>query len=725
MRRLVHCAAAALLAVAWLVLPVPRAEAATNQITRMVVNAQIDLKGRMTVVQTLDMEFTGTNDHGPYLFFKTRHETGGSLWRVLEYRLVSVTSPTGAPAQAQTSEGPDGTYQIRVGDPQQTVSGLHTYVVSYTVDGVVNPRVASSGMDEVFWNAIGTGFQGPVSDITVTITSSATVSQTQCWAGADFNLPCDEHSHTGGGARFAQRRLGPGEGLAVVAGWPAGTFSSTPILRPRTETPRPERQEQKPKQNPLWAPLVSPASAFGRTPWGPGVAGGLSLIVVVLRVVLERRRRDQMYAGVTPGLTPAPGTTPTVTLVDEVPVAVRFTPPDDLTPGMVGTLINESADTPDVTATIIDLAVRGYLRLEARPEVGTDAFLLVRLQDSVDGLRSYEQRLMQDLFGDAQKISSGTLARRRPDQMLATCRLRLDQAVTEAGLFRSSPQAARASARTRGVMLLVWALPAGLALAMLGVAELAVPLAVAGLVTLGYARQAPVRTADGTAAYVQALGFRLYLETAEADQLGWEESEDIFSRYLPYAIVFGCAERWVAIFNALAKQGVRLPKPTWYVGERDHNAWDYQTSLDISRSFERVVENPQGSWGSRDGSSRDSSSSSWSSGSSSSHGSSGGSGFSSGGYSGGGGGGSWGHARRRVAPGHRRTRARGPGAGPGGSDPAAPAGSGEVSQLFSPVTRHAGSGAGLSVLVDGYQARSQLQDEAQLAYQPSWPLTEM
>ena len=46
-------------------------------------------------------------------------------------------------------------------------------------------------------------------------------------------------------------------------------------------------------------------------------------------------------------------------------------------------------------------------------------------------------------------------------------------------------------------------------------------------------------------------------------------------------------------------------------------------------------------------------------------------------------------------------------------------------QLFSPVTRHGGSRAELSVLVDGYQARSQLQDEAQLATQPSWLLTEM
>jgi uncharacterized membrane protein len=64
----------------------------------------------------------------------------------------------------------------------------------------------------------------------------------------------------------------------------------------------------------------------------------------------------------------------------------------------------------------------------------------------------------------------------------------------------------------------------------------------------------------------QAKGFRLYLETAEANQLRFEEGEDLFSRYLPYAVAFGLTERWAALFAQLAAQGRALAEPTWYIG---------------------------------------------------------------------------------------------------------------------------------------------------------------
>jgi len=80
------------------------------------------------------------------------------------------------------------------------------------------------------------------------------------------------------------------------------------------------------------------------------------------------------------------------------------------------------------------------------------------------------------------------------------------------------------------------------------------------------ARYAPARTANGTAVLAQTRGFELYLRTAEANQIKFEEGEDLFSKYLPYAIVFGVAERWAGIFAQLAAQGQRLAEPSWYLG---------------------------------------------------------------------------------------------------------------------------------------------------------------
>ena len=67
------------------------------------------------------------------------------------------------------------------------------------------------------------------------------------------------------------------------------------------------------------------------------------------------------------------------------------------------------------------------------------------------------------------------------------------------------------------------------------------------------ARRMPARTAKGSAMLAQARGFREYIRTAEAEQLRFEEGADIFSRYLPFAVVFGEAERWVKVFGPLAR----------------------------------------------------------------------------------------------------------------------------------------------------------------------------
>ena len=55
-------------------------------------------------------------------------------------------------------------------------------------------------------------------------------------------------------------------------------------------------------------------------------------------------------------------------------------------------------------------------------------------------------------------------------------------------------------------------------------------------------------SAEGYAARVQALGFKQYLATAEAEQLRFEVGIEQFSRYLPYAMVFGVVDHWRHVF---------------------------------------------------------------------------------------------------------------------------------------------------------------------------------
>jgi uncharacterized membrane protein len=152
----------------------------------------------------------------------------------------------------------------------------------------------------------------------------------------------------------------------------------------------------------------------------------------------------------------------------------------------------------------------------------------------------------------------------------------------------------------------------------------AVALLPVGFAVLAASRRMPARTARGSAVLVQAKGFRDYIRTAEANQLRFEEGADIFSRYRPYAIVFGEADRWVRVFGPLADgEAVSLAHsaaPFWYSGP---NGWDSSHFSDSLSGFTSSV------------------SSTIAASTASSSGGSGFSGGSSGGGGGGGGGGSW------------------------------------------------------------------------------------
>ncbi|CAN7437524.1 hypothetical protein LJR027_002710 [Terrabacter sp. LjRoot27] len=53
---------------------------------------------------------------------------------------------------------------------------------------------------------------------------------------------------------------------------------------------------------------------------------------------------------------------------------------------------------------------------------------------------------------------------------------------------------------------------------------------------------------------MQALGFREYLATAEADQLRFEEKRALLSTYLPYAVAFGLTAHFADLLRTLAQE---------------------------------------------------------------------------------------------------------------------------------------------------------------------------
>lgn len=528
-----------------------------REITRYDVTAVLSADGVMQVALDFDFDFGDDPGHGPFLTLPTRVYYDDSQDRAFRYSDISASSSTGAPAQVNREEN-DNALILRIGDPDiDNVSGVQTYHVEYTVDGLVNPANAQHSGDELYWNVIGAGWEIPLGGLSVQVTGPAAVEGAVCFAGPNGSTdPCTSSAFDGSSSTFTQDLVPVGSEFSTVTGWPAGTFPGVePILVD--------------KPDPLGP--VQPVSPLGIVALLVLIAGTIVAIVRVRRV-----GRDRAYLGLTPGLRPAdnqPGTMSGFRDRRQV-VSVQFQPPEGVRPGEMGTLLDESADPVDVTATLVDLAVRGWLRIEevprSDPRKKAKDWTLVQLKNRDGSLLPFEDTLLREIFSGSTTVKLSDLRTTFASSM-AKVQDGLYDHVTAAGWFRSNPKSVRSLWRAAGIVLVV--IGAGLTFfvfasgaSVRGLALVPIAIGLIGLLVAALAKAAPARTENGTAVLAQSLGFRRYLATAEANQLKFEEGEDIFSRYLPYAIVFGLADRWARVFAELAAQGRAVSQPGWYVG---------------------------------------------------------------------------------------------------------------------------------------------------------------
>lgn len=532
--------------------PGPGVGAATGgRITSYDVVLAVRADGTLAVAETIVYDFGGIERHGLVRTIPTRVPYDADHDRVYRVDDVHIASSTGAPTEVKRSEE-SGDTVLRIGDPDRTVTGRQSYRLAYTVQGALN---AFPDHVELYWNAIGGEWDVPVAQPHVRVIAPVPVERSACFAGpVGSSLPCQILA-TGPNPTsltFGQTvDLQPGEALTVVVGLPRDAVAATgPILEERHTLAR----------------AVTPTPLTGGLAAAIVALGGLGLGWLV-----TTRGRDRRFADQVPGQVPAPGMEvleEEVPLVGSGPVAVQFRPPEGLRPGQVGTLLDERANVLDVTATIVDLAVRGHLRIEELPRRGLFSsrdWRLVKLAGGEGPLLTYERSLYDGLFSGGEQVLLSDLKRTLASR-LRRVQNELYDDVTKAGWFRGRPDRVRGRWGMAGIVL---AIGGGWLTVTLAERNHWVPVGAAvtlvGLGTWLLSRRMPARTARGTAVLAQVRGFREYLHTAEAGQLRYEEQQDVFSRYLPYAVVFGDAERWVRVFGPLSQEA-GAGAPGWYVG---------------------------------------------------------------------------------------------------------------------------------------------------------------
>ncbi|HEY6945353.1 MAG TPA: DUF2207 domain-containing protein [Candidatus Acidoferrum sp.] len=255
------------------------------------------------------------------------------------------------------------------------------------------------------------------------------------------------------------------------------------------------------------------------------------------------------------------------------PIAAQYEPPDQLTPGEVGTLVDNSADMRDITSTIVDLAVRGYVVIEEHEHdrmLGLVhdkdyKFNLQKDRAEWSKLKPHEQDLLNGFFPDGRTTVTLSDLHNQFYKYLPGIKESIFSSLISAGYYRRSPDSVRSAYLLSGSVIGVLMIFGTHSVAdRLGMASL--PFFVAAILTGGvicaFGWFMPAHTIKGVRAVEGVLGFEDFLSHVEAERFNKTiKTPQMFEKFLPFAMALGVEKNWSKAF-----QGIMTEPPQWYRG---------------------------------------------------------------------------------------------------------------------------------------------------------------
>lgn len=498
---------------------------------RFDVNMTLLENGDLRVVETQTLDFSG----GTFTFGFRGIPVGGEG---TNDGISDVSVSEGSITYTESRSNSPRTFEVKRESGEEVIRwyfeptlGQHTYTIAYTVLGGVRVGSLDEGSgDQIFWKPTPTDLAARINRSTVVITLPGGIRPQQFTGTNDFLVAATIDGDEGRGVQTSVSEDGrvityattqplvPGQIFEVRVQFPHGLLS----------IPTPDWQGREQRGDVI--SLIVLAAAIFIAIIGP-------LLVIVL-----------WY---TAGRDPESGIV--------VPEYVSE-PPDDLPPGIVGTLVDEKADMRDIISTLVDLARRGYLTIS---EEGRN-HIFTRTEKPDNDLRAYERTFLNDIFRGKQERSLKSL-RYKFAERLPKLRKMLYEELKNEELVPRSPESVRNRYGCAS-----WALIAGAVGSFVAIPALfgdTVSTAVCPALSIGatavslliVSRFMPVKTRKGTEAAAKWEAFKAYLQNAERYG-NLEEATDIFEKYLAYATAFGLERTWIRKFAQIPA----TPLPTWY-----------------------------------------------------------------------------------------------------------------------------------------------------------------
>lgn len=253
-------------------------------------------------------------------------------------------------------------------------------------------------------------------------------------------------------------------------------------------------------------------------------------------------------------------------------VAPMYAPPDKMGPAEAGTLVMDRVEPRDITSVLVDLAVRGYIKIVEVDHKGLlfshkDYELhLLKEQAQWGELTDYERTLLQQVFSGGSMTHISEL-RNRFYTAVPLLKTQIMSALKRKGMYTLDPDSA-AGLWVVGAILVAAPYAAlqwlGIADFFSGVTSAIVAIAAALLIVFLFGRELTAKSLLGAKTRVEVLGFEEFMNRVDADRLK-RMPPDTFEKFLPYAMALGVEHRWAKAFDGIVQN-----PPSWY---QSGSAW--------------------------------------------------------------------------------------------------------------------------------------------------------
>jgi len=472
------------------------------------------------------------NKHGIFRSLPTKAPRERGVFDRTYIRLIDITDFNGNSRVYEVI--PDTANNVitwKIGNPHTTIQGINNYRITYEVQNTVT---TTEGGAEFYWNLSGNFWDLPINHYTADITFPDEINK----HNTQLQILTGGYRSTSNDATFewlddnvlrivSTRELAQREGITIKMQMPAG------IITP---------------YQPTWWEL------YGGYIWW------LLLIPIGWLIWLIRceMAKDEKKPG---------------------PITVQYNPPNKMLPLELGIFETKGAVIQGryVSATIIDLAVKGYFKIE---ETQNKSFFgsskdwkLVLLKNDFANLAKYEQTILYQLFNGVFEVGATTILSEHQNKfykILSPIKKFVVNKLKEQGLFKSGVAISVKSMVSSVIGFIVFIGFTGLlnvSAVFFSLGFVLVGILIVAAVWYLFVKLALKKSKAGAEVAYHLKGFKLYLKQAEKHRMEFYEKENIFEKYLPYAIAFGLVGKWVEAFKKIyGEEKANSYIPIWYVG---------------------------------------------------------------------------------------------------------------------------------------------------------------